>query len=195
LRACWASSTWRSIFVRQGIQLIFGAYPHSVEDPLGGGIEVFGLLLSRWRLLVTFVGLLTLVGVQALLHGTSLGLQLRAAVANRDLALSTGVNVDRLYAITFTGAGMLAGLAGFLLAPTTSIDPQLGITYLLPAFFVIVLAGFGSILGLVAGAAIIGGLQTMLSLFMSPTIAQILVLILAFFFIRLRSGQMTTVAI
>jgi branched-chain amino acid transport system permease protein/urea transport system permease protein len=143
--------------------------------------------LPRWRLLIVVIGALTLVGVQVLLHRTSIGLQLRAAVANRDLALSMGVNVDRLYSMTFVGAAMLAGLAGYLLAPITSITPQLGIGYLLPAFFVVVLAGFGSILGLIVGAAIIGGLQTVLSLLLDPVTGQILVLIFAFLFIQKRS--------
>ena len=180
--------TWAlSIFIRQGIQFLFGAYPHSVADPIAGTFSVFGLLLPRWRLLIVVIGALTLVGVQLLLHRTSIGLQLRAAVANRDLALSMGVNVDRLYSMTFVGAAMLAGLAGYLLAPITSITPQLGIGYLLPAFFVVVLAGFGSILGLIVGAAIIGGLQTVLSLLLDPVMGQILVLIFAFLFIQKRS--------
>jgi branched-chain amino acid transport system permease protein/urea transport system permease protein len=188
--------TWAlSIFIRQGIQFIFGAYPHSVPDPIAGTFSVFGLLLPRWRLLIIAIGVVTLLGVQGLLHRTSLGLQLRAAVANRDLALSMGINVDRLYSLTFVGAAMLAGLAGFLLAPITSITPQLGIGYLLPAFFVVVLAGFGSILGLIIGAGIIGGLQTVLSLAIDPVMGQILVLIFAFFFIQKRSRDAVTAAV
>jgi branched-subunit amino acid ABC-type transport system permease component len=58
---------------------------------------------------------------------------------------------------------------------------------LLPAFFVVVLAGFGSILGLIVGAAIIGGLQTVLSLLLDPVTGQILVLVFAFLFIQKRS--------
>jgi branched-subunit amino acid ABC-type transport system permease component len=106
-----------------------------------------------------------------------------------------GINVDRLYSLTFVGAAMLAGLAGFLLAPITSITPQLGIGYLLPAFFVVVLAGFGSILGLIVGAGIIGGLQTLLSLAIDPVMGQILVLIFAFFFIQKRSRDAVVTAV
>jgi branched-chain amino acid transport system permease protein/urea transport system permease protein len=188
--------TWAlSLFIRQAIQFIFGAYPQSVPDPLAGTVNAFGLLLPRWRLLIVGLGALTLVGIQALLYRTSLGLQIRAAVANRDLALCMGINVDRLFSMTFVGAAMLAGLAGLLLAPITSITPQLGIGYLLPAFFVVVLAGFGSIPGLVLGAAIIGGLQTLLSLLLDPVTGQILVMIFAFFFIQKRSRESVVVAV
>jgi branched-chain amino acid transport system permease protein/urea transport system permease protein len=145
--------------------------------------------------LIIGIGVATLLGVQVALTRTLLGLQIRAAVANRDLALSMGINVDRLFSLTFIGAAMLAGLAGSLLAPITAVSPQLGISYLLPSFFVVVLAGFGSILGLVVGAAIIGGLQTVLSLVFDPVIGQILVLIFAFFFIQRRSRASIAVGI
>jgi branched-chain amino acid transport system permease protein/urea transport system permease protein len=188
--------TWAlSIFIRQGTQLVFGGFQHSVPDPIAGTVEVLGLLLPRWRLLIIGIGVATLLGVQVALTRTLLGLQIRAAVANRDLALSMGINVDRLFSLTFIGAAMLAGLAGSLLAPITAVSPQLGISYLLPSFFVVVLAGFGSILGLVVGAAIIGGLQTVLSLVFDPVIGQILVLIFAFFFIQRRSRASIAVGI
>jgi branched-subunit amino acid ABC-type transport system permease component len=182
--------TWAvSILIRQLIQLVFGAVPHSVSAPLQGSLDVLGLPFPLWRLLIIAVGIATLVAVQLGLTRTSFGLQLRAAVANRDLALSMGIDVDRLFALTFAAAGMLAGLAGFLLAPVTSINPQLGISYLLPAFFVMILGGLGSIPGLILGAAIIGGLQTILALAINPVMGQLLVLAFAFFFLRLRSRE------
>jgi branched-subunit amino acid ABC-type transport system permease component len=182
--------TWAvSILIRQLIQLVFGAVPHSVSAPLQGSLDVLGLPFPLWRLLIIAVGIATLVAVQHGLTRTSFGLQLRAAVANRDLALSMGIDVDRLFALTFAAAGMLAGLAGFLLAPVTSINPQLGISYLLPAFFVMILGGLGSIPGLILGAAIIGGLQTILALAINPVMGQLLVLAFAFFFLRLRSRE------
>ena len=188
--------TWAlSIFIRQGVQFIFGAYPHSVADPMAGTIEVFGLLLPRWRLLIIGIGIATLLGVQAVLHGARVGLRLRGGCESRSRVVSMGINVNRLYSLTFVSAAMLASMAGLLLAPISSVSPQLGISYLLPVFFVVVLTGFGFILGLVVGATVIGGLQTILSLLLDPVAGQFLVLILAFFFIQARSRATASAAI
>jgi ABC-type branched-subunit amino acid transport system permease subunit len=94
-----------------------------------------------------------------LLHRTSLGRQMRAVADNSDLAASSGIHVARVHGSTAFLSSGIAGFGGVLLAAILPINPELGLSLLLPAFAVIVLGTIGSIPGAIIGALIVGLLR------------------------------------
>ena len=92
----------------------------------------------------------------------------------------------RIVRNSFALGAALAGFAGALVAPLISVDPQMGLGYLVPAFLSILVGGAGPLWGVLAGGGIVGGADSLLTLWMSPVAAQIVVFALAVVVIRLR---------
>src|SRR5439155_986760 len=84
------------------------------------------------------------------------------------LVAALGVNVPRLFPLTFAGSAALAALAGLLLAPVFTVYPQMGVEMILLAFIVVILGGMGSMGGSVVAALVIGTAQSLFSLWMNP---------------------------
>jgi len=112
---------------------------------------------SKVALIVGIFG--ALIFLLILLHRTRLGRQMRAVADNPDLAASSGIHVERVHGSTAFLSSGIAGLGGALLAAILPIDPELGLSLLLPAFAVIVLGTIGSIPGVIIGALIVGLLR------------------------------------
>ena len=112
-------------------------------------------------------------------------MMIRAGNSNREMAAALGVNTRRLDRLTFAAGAALAGLAGAVMVPLMSIDPQMGLGFLVPAFLSILIGGLGSLTGALAGAGIIGGADTVFSNLWTPVVAQIVVFTLAVVVIRL----------
>ena len=125
-------------------------------------------------------------GVILLISRTSFGLDIRTVIQNREMAEGVGINTRRTYAIAFTFGAAIAGLAGGLVAPLAIVLPQMGVTDLANAFFVVIVGGVGSIGGLVAGSVFVGGLTSVLNYQISPSLAQAIVLLAAIVAVRLR---------
>jgi urea transport system permease protein len=179
-------ATWAvSIVVRQGITLWQGGGFQPIPHPITGSVSVLGVPYSRYRLVLLALGVAVLVLAGVLLYRTRLGLQARAAIQNREIAAAMGINVGRLDSIVFTLGAALAGLAGAAMGPLVTVSPAMGLPFLASSFFVVILGGTGSLIGVAAGAAIIGGGQALISFFANPVIAQVAVLLLAIVVIRI----------
>jgi branched-chain amino acid transport system permease protein len=81
-----------------------------------------------------------------------------------------GINVDRVYMVTFGMGAALAGLAGCLLTPIYTLSPQIGTTFILPAFAVVVLGGLGSVLGAYVGGFIVGMTEALAGYYLDPAL-------------------------
>jgi urea transport system permease protein len=175
-----------SVIVRQLVQLIYSANPRTVPNPIGGAITVAGFVLPRWRLalVIITVALVTLVWV--MLERTTFGLRARASVRNPALAETMGVNVGFVRAGLFTLGCALAGLAGGLLAPINTLNPQFGLFLLVNSFLVVILGRQGSLLGLIVAAVVLGGSLSILQFVMRTVYAQVIVLVIAILGVRLR---------
>jgi urea transport system permease protein len=179
-------ATWAvSIVIRQGITLWQGGGFQPIPHPITGSVPILGVPYSRYRLVLLGLGVAVLVLAGLLLYRTRLGLQARAAIQNREIAAAMGINVGLLDSIVFTLGAALAGLAGAAMGPLVTVSPTMGLPFLASSFFVVILGGTGSLLGVAAGAAIIGGGQALISFFANPVIAQVAVLLLAIVVIRL----------
>jgi urea ABC transporter permease protein UrtB len=176
-----------AVIARQGVQLIYSSVPRQLRDPLRGSFSFFDdVNIPRWRLLIVVIDVLLIVGIFALLSRTSFGLRARACVRNPSLAETMGVDVGWVRALLFAIGSGLAGLAGGLLAPISTLDPQFGLLFLVNAFLVVILGGVGSLAGLVLGGVMLGGSLALLQFFIPTVLAQILVLVIAVLGVRIR---------
>lgn len=175
-----------AVIIRQVVQLIYSANPRTVDDPIGGSISVAGLTVPWWRLVIVISTIALVALVSAILARTSFGLRARAIVRNPTLAETMGINVGLMRAALFALGSAIAGLAGALLAPINTLDPQFGLLFLVNAFLVVILGGQGSLRGLVIAGALLGGSLAILQLFISTVHAQIIVLVIAILAVRLR---------
>ncbi|MCS7050670.1 MAG: urea ABC transporter permease subunit UrtB, partial [Thermomicrobium sp.] len=142
--------------------------------------------VSAYRGFVLLVALAVFGATWAIIFRTPLGLRLRAITQNREVAQAFGVNAGRIYALTFAYGAGLAGLAGALVAPLKSVAPEMGTTYVVDAFMVVVLGGVQSLFGTVASSGLLGELSGFIAWFSNDTIAKAVVLLAVVALIRFR---------
>lgn len=178
-------ATWGlSLAIKQSIIIIFGPASQIIEAPFTGAVHFLGMEYSSYRLFVMAMAIAVAVGTFLCLYRTRIGLAARAAMANRAMAQCLGVNTRKLDRYTFSFGAGLAGLAGAIMAPLMSVDPQMGMGFVIPAFLSILVGGIGSPFGALWGSAVIGASNTTLSAIMSPVVAYMIVFSLAILIIR-----------
>lgn len=185
LLATWAAA----LVIRQTVVALFGPASHTIRPPLEGSVLVLGAPYPAYRLLVMALAVLVTLLLTWLLLATRVGLMIRGTVADRTLAAASGLAVRRLDALAFALGAGLAGLAGAATAPLLSIDPQMGLGYLLPAFLAVLVAPAGGPAGTAIGAALVGGGESLVSAFASPVVAQLAVLGAAVVLLRRIAGR------
>ena len=179
-------ATWGlSIAIKQAVVVVFGPASHTVAMPLPFAVEIMGLDYPVYRLFIMAVSLAVIFGTFWLFFRTRYGLTARGVIANRAMAASLGINTRRLDRATFAFGAALAGLAGAVMAPLMSVDPQMGLGFLVPAFLSILVGGAGHLAGTLVGATVIGGTDTLAANIWSPVVAQIIVFSMAIVVIRL----------
>lgn len=182
-------ATWGiGIMAQQAIRLTAGGELRYVQMPkgLGHSISLLGVEISAFRV---FILLLTcaLFGLTwYLMYRTSIGMKLRAITQNREMASSFGVNSNRVYSLTFAYGAGLAGLAGALVSPLKSVSPEMGTTYVVDAFMVVVLGGVESLLGTIASSAILGEMFGFLAFYSNDTMAKAIVFLAIVILLRFR---------
>ena len=150
----WRLATSRIEVETERIQLHLGDRVGVPVMEFAENVAPYGFAFTKIALIVGVFGSVVLLLI--LLHRSRLGRQMRAVADNPDLAASSGIHVERIHGTSaFLSAG-LAGLGGALLATVLPINPELGLTLLLPAFAVIVLGTIGSIPGVIVGALVVG---------------------------------------
>jgi branched-chain amino acid transport system permease protein len=137
---------------------IFGTINQPVQLPayLRSSITYAGLNFTIYRLFLVGVALLITILLVFTIEKTRFGAQVRAAVNNQRMARGLGINVDRLFAITFALGSGLAGLGGALAIELVGLDPSFALTYLIYVLIVVSVGGLGSISGSFAAAMLLG---------------------------------------
>jgi len=147
--------TWGiGLILQQCARLWFGDQT-SVNSPtwLRRGPEVMPGLVFPWsRIFIVALALAALAALWLLLHRSYPGLKVRAVMQNRAMASSLGVSTRRIDAVTFALGTALAGVAGCALALIGTVDPEVGKTYIVDAFMVVVLGGVASLMGTMVAA-------------------------------------------
>ncbi|MEE8445749.1 MAG: urea ABC transporter permease subunit UrtB [Alphaproteobacteria bacterium] len=179
-------ATWGlSIFIKQAVVLIFGPAARTVTTPITASVEIAGQTYPVYRLFIMGVSMAVIALTFWLFFRTRFGLAARGVIANRHMASCLGINTRRLDRTTFAFGAGLAGLAGAVMAPLMSVDPQMGMGFLVPAFLAILVGGAGHLAGTLAGAIVIGGTDTAAATIWSSVVAQIVVFTMAIIAIRL----------
>jgi len=179
-------ATWGlSISLKQTVIIAFGPTAQQVDNPLPQAVAILGTRYPVYRLFIMAVAVLIATGTFFLFYRTSLGLVARAVIANRPMASSLGLNTRRMDRLTFAFGAALAGLAGAVMAPLMSVDPQMGVGFLIPAFLSMLVGASGSLLGTLLGTTLIAGAGTVVSSIWTQITAQIVVFALAIVVIRL----------
>jgi len=150
------------------IKFIWGLVPRPVPMPLTAQIDIVGTEVPLYRLVVVAVALLVYVGIWLFLNRTIIGKAIRAGIENVEHVEGLGINVSRLFTITFLLAGILSSLAGALHAPLIMVDPQMGLEVLAFVFMVVIIGGLGSIKGTLVSAFIVGQVVSIGSLVYAP---------------------------
>ena len=160
--AVFVSTIAVGIVLSNAASLIFGPELHRPPALAGeAALRLGGLVMPTQALAVLVVAALLIGGLQLLFTRTQLGRQLRAAAADRETAASLGIRVDALALGTFAAGAALAGAAGLLLGRGTFVSPTDGADHMLKAYVAVVLGGWGSIPGAVAGAMLIAAFEVL----------------------------------
>jgi branched-chain amino acid transport system permease protein len=150
------------------IKFFWGVVPRPVPMPIAAQVAILGTDVPAYRLVVVGIAALVYVGIWLFLNRTIIGKAIRAGIEDVEHVEGLGINVSRLFTITFIIAGTLSGLAGGLHAPLIMVDPQMGIEVLAFVFMVVIIGGLGSIKGTLISAFIVGQVVSIGSLIYAP---------------------------
>jgi urea ABC transporter permease protein UrtB len=180
-------ATWGlSLLLRKVVEWIYGKGYKNVDRPLAGSVDAFGADYPVYRLVLIVVSLVIVGGLIIWFVRSATGKRIQATVNNPELAASTGINVTALARNTFIFGTCLGGLAGVMLAPLATVQPLMGLDYILKSFFVMVVGGLGGLAGLGAGSGIVGGVESIVSAVFDRTAGYTTVLLIAILFLWLR---------
>jgi urea transport system permease protein len=183
-------ATWGiSLILIQTVRTVFGAQNVQVENPSwmsGGFIAVTGVVLPWSRIVIIGFAALVLLIIWLLLTRTRLGLFVRAVTQNRAMASCTGVPTRNVDTLAFGLGSGIAGLAGCALSQIGNVGPDLGQSYIVDSFMVVVLGGVGQLAGTVYAALGLGIINKFLEGVSGAVLAKIAVLVFIIIFIQKR---------
>ena len=178
-----------SLVLQQLVRTVFSANNRAVTTPawMSGALrfnEAFALTYNR--LYIVLFALVVFALVLAVMKYTRLGLDIRAVSQNRAMARAMGVRTEWVDAMTFgLGAG-IAGVAGVALTQLTNVGPNLGQSYIVDSFMVVVFGGVGNLWGTLIGGMSLGIVNKLLEPFAGAVLGKILVLVVLILFIQRR---------
>jgi len=182
-------ATWGvSLFLQQAVRTRFGPTNQDVASPdfMSGAFDFMGLQITYGRFWIVLFTLAVFVAFLAIFRLTRLGLQMRAVTQNRRMASSMGINTPWVDAMTFALGSGIAGIAGVALSQIDNVSPNLGQTYIIDSFMVVVFGGVGSLWGTLVSAFALGIANKLLEPAAGAVLAKIAILVLLIFFIQKR---------
>lgn len=187
-------ATWGlSLILIQAVRTLFGAQNVEVANPawMSGGVTLLPNLILPWnRIVIIGFSIAVLATMWAILNLTRLGLFVRAVTQNRAMSGCVGVPTGRVDTLAFgLGAG-IAGLGGVALSQVSNVGPDMGQSYIIDSFMVVVLGGVGQLAGAVWAALGLGVLSKFLEGWAGAVIAKIIVLVFVIVFIQKRPQGM-----
>ncbi|QRV23003.1 urea ABC transporter permease subunit UrtB [Marinomonas foliarum] len=178
-----------SLILQQLVRTIFSPLNRQVSTPswMSGSWEINPVLsLTLNRLYILAFALLVFIVLVIVLKKTSLGLNVRAVSQNRNMAKAMGVKTNWVDAMTFGFGSGIAGIAGVALSQLTNVGPNLGQSYIIDSFMVVVFGGMGNLLGTLVAAFTLGIATKFLEPTTGAVLAAILVLVFIILFIQKR---------
>ncbi len=178
-----------SLFLQQLVRSIFSSLNRPVTTPqwMSGFLQINDALsLTYNRLYILIFSLMVFMALLLVLKKTSLGLQVRAVSQNREMAKAMGIRTEWVDALTFGLGSGIAGVAGVALSQLTNVGPNLGQSYIIDSFMVVVFGGVGNLWGTLVGAMSLGVLNKFIEPFSGAVLAKIVVLVFIILFIQRR---------
>jgi len=178
-----------SLVLQQLVRSVFSPLNRSVSTPqwMSGSIDFNPVLsLTLNRLYILAFALLVFFVLLMILKRTRLGLEVRAVSQNRAMAKSMGIKTERVDALTFGLGSGVAGLAGVALSQLTNVGPNLGQSYIVDSFMVVVFGGAGNLLGTLISGFSLGVATKFIEPYAGAVLAKIVVLVFIIIFIQKR---------
>jgi branched-chain amino acid transport system permease protein len=177
-------ATWGvALIIWQVLVLLYGRAATPYNGPIQELVSIGPIDYSAYRLLLIGYAIVLMVALVAVQRYTKVGLVARAVMTDSSLAQGMGVNTRRVQFVTFVIGAGLAGGSGALLAPLFPVNPFVGLSYLIPAFLAVLLAG-KSVAGLVLAAILLSGGQTVVALVFDPIVASVAMALIAVVILR-----------
>jgi branched-chain amino acid transport system permease protein len=180
-----------SLIVQQLAQNVFGGDAKLLPAPIEESVDIGPITYPVYDLVIVAVGLGLLAAGFFWLRYAKYGVWVRAVAQNRPMAAILGVPVPRVYFLAFVISSALAGLAGALLAPVTSVFPNIGGPVILNSLIVVVAGGLGNFRGAAWIALLFGEVQSLGSIVMPPVVVQLVLFGLVIVLLALRSRRKT----
>jgi urea transport system permease protein len=182
-------ATWGlSLVLQQSVRSIFGPSNREVGAPdfMAGAFKLGQLTITYNRLWIIVFSLVVLATLMIVLKKTPLGLQMRAVTQNRAMAGAMGIRTSWVDAATFGLGSGIAGIAGVALSQIDNVSPNLGQSYIIDSFMVVVFGGVGNLWGTLVGAMSLGVVNKFLEPYAGAVLGKVLVLVLIIVFIQKR---------
>ncbi len=182
-------ATWGvSLVLQQAVRTLFGPTNREVGTPafMTGAFELGGLTITLNRLYILIFAAAIFASLLLALKYTRLGLHMRAVTQNRRMAGSMGIRTGRVDALTFGLGSAIAGLAGVALSQIDNVSPNLGQSYIIDSFLVVVFGGVGNLWGTLVGALSLGIANKLLEPWAGAVLGKILLLVIVIMFIQKR---------
>ena len=176
-----------SLVLQQLVRSVFSANNRSVETPawMSGTWQLNGALSITYnRLYIVIFTLIVFAILVAVLKRTRLGLDIRAVSQNRAMAQAMGIRTEWVDAMTFGLGSGIAGIAGVALSQFTNVGPNLGQSYIIDSFLVVVFGGVGNLWGTLVGGMSMGVVNQLLEPYAGAVLAKIFVLVALILFIQ-----------
>ena len=182
-------ATWGvSLILQQAVRTIFGPTNREVGAPsyMSGSFDFLGLSITYGRLWIIVFTLFVFACLLLILRMTPLGLQMRAVTQNRRMASAMGIRTGWVDALTFGLGSGIAGVAGVALSQIDNVSPNLGQTYIIDSFLVVVFGGVGNLWGTLVSAMTLGIANKFMEPLTGAVLGKILILVLVILFIQKR---------
>lgn len=182
-------ATWGlSLILQQAVRSIFGPTNREVGTPswMSGSFQIGEISLTVNRIVIILFALAVFLCLLLAMRYTRFGLQMRAVTQNREMAGAMGINTARIDALTFGLGSGIAGIAGVALSQIDNVSPNLGQSYIIDSFMVVVFGGVGNLWGTLVAAMTLGIANKFLEPLAGAVLGKILVLIFIILFIQKR---------
>ena len=182
-------ATWGlSLILQQAVRTIFGANNREVGAPafMSGTFDFGGLAITYGRMWIIAFAIIVFIALQLVLRLTPFGLRMRAVTQNRRMASAMGIDTNRIDALAFGLGSGIAGMAGVALSQIDNVSPNLGQSYIIDSFMVVVFGGVGNLWGTLVAAMTLGVANKFLEPFAGAVLGKIVLLIFIILFIQKR---------
>jgi Branched-chain amino acid ABC-type transport system, permease components len=161
------------LFLQNGVVALFTSDYRFVSDTVlsrlsGVQLSILGIKLGVPLLMAGLLALALFVALYLLVDRTEFGLALQATSEDRDAAMLVGIRPQKMFAVAWGLGAALVGIAGVILANFFSVYPQVGLSFTVLAYAIVALGGFGSILGTLCAALLVGVVQSVTVVYLPP---------------------------